>query len=148
MQNDAAEAFTDVAVDQQHQWRLFPQRPWQGGANSLRDGVQAFVRGVAPPREREGDRAFAFLEVGAGKRRAYRQADSLGSDLALQAEVASQHRQVLQRQLAGVGDQDGIAADLHRELRRADHGRADTLARVPDRRQVAPMRQHMAQLLR
>ena len=106
------------------------------------------MRGIAAPRERERDRAFAFLEVGAGKRRAHGEADRLGSDLALQTEVACQHRQILQRQPAGIGDQDGIAADLHRELRRADDGRADTLARVPDRRQVAPMRQHMAQLLR
>ena len=47
--------------------------------------------------------------------------------------------------LSGSADQDGVAADLHRELRGADDGRADALARIPDRRQVAAVRQQVAQ---
>ena len=49
--------------------------------------------------------------------------------------------------LAGIRDQDGIAADLDGELRGTNNGGADALARVPDRRQVATVRQGVAQLL-
>ena len=109
--------------------------------------MQAPMRGIAAPRERKRDRAFAFLEVGARERAAHGGSDGIGSDVAVGREVARQHRQVLQRQLVGIGDQDGVAADLNRKLRGADDGRANALARVPDRSKVAPMRQQMAQLL-
>ena len=62
--------------------------------------------------------------------------------------MAGDHRQVLDRQVVGPGDQDGVAGDLHRELRGADHGGADALARVPDRRQVLAAGQHVPQPFR
>ena len=147
MADDAAEALADVAVDQEHQRHALLQRPRQRGANAGRDRMQAPMRGIAAPRERKRDRAFPFLEVGARERAAHGGSDGIGSDVAVGREVARQHRQVLQRQLVGIGDQDGVAADLDRELRGADDGRANALARVPDRSKVAPMRQQMAQLL-
>src|SRR2546429_799085 len=145
--DDAAEALADVAVDQEHQRHALFQRPRQRGANAGRDRMQAPIRGIAAPRERKRDRAFAFLEVGARERAAHGGSDGIGSDVAVGREVARQHRQVLQRQLVGIGDQDGVAADLNRKLRGADDGCANALARVPDRSKVASMRQQMAQLL-
>src|SRR5262249_59815735 len=71
----------------------------------------------------------------------------VGGDVAVERKVAGEHRQVLQRQLGGIGDEDGVAADLDRELRGADDGRADALAGVPYRRQVAAVGERMAQLL-
>ena len=53
----------------------------------------------------------------------------------------------MQRQLVGIRDQDGIAADLYGELSSADHGRANALAGIPYRRQIATVREHVAQLL-
>ena len=111
-----------------------------------RDRMQAPMRGIAAPRERKRDRAFALLEVGARERATDPRGDGFGSDLPVQSEFAGQHGQVLQRQFAGIGDEDGVAADLDRELRRADHCRADALARVPDRSKILPVRQHVAQL--
>jgi hypothetical protein len=54
----------------------------------------------------------------------------------------------LQRQLVRIRDQDGVAADLDGELRRADYGRTNPLAWVPDRRQITPVGEPMAQLFR
>src|SRR6516225_8093255 len=133
VQDDAAEALADVAVDQEHERHVLLQCPRQRGANAGRDRVQAPMRRIAAPRERERDRAFPFLEVGAGERAAHGGSDGIGSDLTVGSEVARQHGQVLQRQLAGIGDQDGVAADLNRKLRSADDGRANALARVPGR---------------
>src|SRR2546429_4400653 len=145
--DDAAEALADVAVDQEHQRHVLLQRPRQRGADAGRDRMQAPMRGIAAPRERKRDRAFPFLEVGARERAAHGGSDGIGGDVAVGREVARQHRQVLQRQLVGIGDQDGVAADLNRKLRGADDGCANALARVPDRSKVASMRQQMAQLL-
>src|SRR6266700_1022714 len=69
--------------------------------------------------------------------------DGIRLDGLSERELAGEHRQVLQRQLLGPADRNGVAAGLHRELRSPDHGRADALARVPDRRQVTPVGERM-----
>src|SRR5262249_27684280 len=85
VQDDAAEALAHIAVDQQHQRHALLQRPRQRGANAGRDRVQASMRGIAAPRERERNRAFAFLEVGARERAAHGGGDSTGRDLTVQS---------------------------------------------------------------
>src|SRR5262245_5312619 len=95
VQDDAAEALAHVAVDEQHQRHVLLQRPRQRGADAGRDRVQAPMRGIAAPWERERDRAFPFLEIGARERAAHGGSDGSGSDLTVQSEVARQHRQVL-----------------------------------------------------
>src|SRR5437899_165599 len=129
--DDAAEALADVAVDQEHQRHALFQRPRQRGANAGRDRMQAPMRGIAAPRERKRDRAFAFLEVGARERAAHGGSDGIRSDVAVGREVARQHRQLLQRQLVRIGGQDGVAAALDPELRRHARGRPTALAGVP-----------------
>src|SRR6266436_4736560 len=134
-------------------WRMTRPRllPTSPSIKSTSGMPSSSVRGSAAQMPaataRKRPRAFAFLEVGARERAAHGGSDGIGSDVAVGREVARQHRQVLQRQLVGIGDQDGVAADLNRKLRGADDGRANALARVPDRSEVAPMRQEMAQLL-
>ena len=102
------------------------------------DRMQAGVGGIAAPGKRQRDRALTFLEVGAGERAARRRRRPRERS-PVQGEIARQHRQILQRQLVGIGDQDGVAADLDRELRGADHGRAD--AGPGPTEEVAPVRQ-------
>ena len=79
---------------------------------------------------------------------AHRSCDGSRVHVIRELEVAGHHRQVLQRQLVGLADGDRIAADLHRELRGPDDGGADALAGVPDRRQVAALRQHVGERVR
>ncbi len=47
-------------------------------------------------------------------------------------------RDVVHRQHVGVGQIDGLAADLNGELRGADHGGADALAGIDQRQRAAP----------
>src|SRR5262245_22395853 len=106
------------------------------------------MRRIAAPREGEGYWARAFLDVGLADGLAHGRGDGGRVDLLAEREVASEHRQIVQRQVVGLADADRVAARLHRELRRPDDGRADALAGVPDRRQVTPARQRMGKLVR
>ena len=139
----------DVAVDQQHERHLLREGARQRGADAGGDRVQARMRRDRRARERRA-RPGSRLPRGrtASSARAHLGGDGVGVEIAsARREIARDHRQVLQRQLVAIGDQDGVAADLHRELRGADDGGADALAGVPDRRQVAAVRQRMAQRL-
>src|SRR2546429_3194570 len=51
VQNNAAEALADVAVDQQHQRHVLLQRPRQRGTNAACRRMQACMGGIAAPRE-------------------------------------------------------------------------------------------------
>ena len=148
VQDDAAEAFADIAVHQQDQRPSVAERARKGIADTGCDRVQARVRRVPLPRECECDGTFSFREIRPGEGGTDFGSNCTRGDLAIQAEVACQHREVLQRQLGRIGDEDGVAADLDRELRRPDHGGADPLAGVPHGRQIAPVRERMAQLFR
>src|SRR5205823_2594746 len=44
-------------------------------------------------------------------------------------------------------NEDGVAADLHRKLCSANHRRPNSLSGIPDRRQIAAMRQRVTKLL-
>ena len=97
------------------------------------------MRRVAAPGKRQRDRTVSLFEIGTVEGGPKLGGDGIGHVSIAERELAGDHWQVLQRQLVGVGDQDRVAADLHRELRGADHSGADALARIPDRRQVAAM---------
>src|SRR5262252_5522939 len=87
VQDDAAEALGDVAVDQEYQRHVLLQRPRQRGANAGRDRMQAPMRGITVPRERERDRAHPFLDAGARERSAHASLGGIGSDFAADGEV-------------------------------------------------------------
>ena len=99
-----AECRGDVTVDCDH------KRPALGrDCDSVRERADARVLRLAVPFHRDGDRSRP-------------------------ANVATEphHRYVAQRKRSA--DADGAARDLHGELRRADHRRADPVARDLERR--------------
>lgn len=77
--------------------------------------------------------------------------DDVRVDVVAELVVRPQHLQIAPRQQAvRVGDKAGVAAELHAELRRSQHGRPDALAggQQPDRErsggQAAPDRRAQA----
>ena len=62
-----------------------------------------------------------------------RSRDLVRVDVARKIQAEMDDGNVVNRQHARIGQVDGLAAHLHRELRSADDGRADALARLDDR---------------
>ena len=105
------------------------------------------MRGLPLPGERQRYRALALLEIRPRQGPSHFGGDRFDGNVATENQITGQHRKVLQRQLGGVGDQNGVAADLHRKLRSSDHGGANALAGIPDRGKIAPVCKRMAQFL-
>src|SRR6516162_260156 len=100
---------------------------------------------IAAPGEGDGD-AGDIVEVDLFEAAAEGSADPFAVRLA-GIDRNRHNRQVANRQDVRVGQVNGLARDLDRELRGADYGGADALARI-DQRQVSAPAQVLRQRLR
>ena len=101
------------------------------------------MRRIAVPREGEGNRARSFLDIGLGKALRTVLATAPASTRSARLNPQAITGRFCSGKCVGIADGDRIAADLHRKLRGPDDGRTNTLAGIPDRRQVAALRQHV-----
>ena len=100
------------------------------------------------PRPGRRHRPIAVVRIGAGERVPDRRGNGLRINVRAEIERTGEHRQVVERQPRRIADRDGVAAQLHRELRGADHGGADALAGVPHGCADAMIGERMAQRVR